>query len=153
MAAVKNERGSVIVFATLMIVVLLIMVGMGLDAGNLVYSRSMGQAAVDSAALSAVTAIPSRDPNLVNARAAAFTENTYYKSSGSPITSANVTLVKYDDLTQAITVAANIDEANGVRVGLEANNPYVSKTATPIQTPAFLTPVLRLFRRQSGKLQ
>ena len=34
MKAAKNERGSVIVFVTLMIVILLIMVGLGLDTGQ-----------------------------------------------------------------------------------------------------------------------
>jgi len=35
MRSIKNERGSVIVFVTLIIVLLLIMVGMGLDTGHL----------------------------------------------------------------------------------------------------------------------
>lgn len=40
MKTVKNERGSVIVFVTLMIVVLLIMVGLGLDTGQMTYVRN-----------------------------------------------------------------------------------------------------------------
>jgi uncharacterized membrane protein len=35
MKPIKNERGSVIVFVTLMVVILLIMVGLGLDTGQL----------------------------------------------------------------------------------------------------------------------
>ena len=35
MHSIHNEQGSVIVFVTLMIVLLLIMVGMGLDTGQL----------------------------------------------------------------------------------------------------------------------
>ena len=35
MHSIHNERGSVIVFVTLMIVLLLIMVGIGLDTGQL----------------------------------------------------------------------------------------------------------------------
>ena len=58
-----------LVFMTLMIVLLMIMVGMGLDTGQLTYSRSMGQAAVDAAALSAVSALPGRKPAEVQGRA------------------------------------------------------------------------------------
>ena len=53
MHAANNDRGSVIVLATLMIVLLLLMVGMGLDTGHLAYIRSQGQPAVDAAALAA----------------------------------------------------------------------------------------------------
>ena len=50
MKPLDNENGTVLIFATLMIVLLLIMVGMGLDTGHLVYIRSQGQPAVDAAA-------------------------------------------------------------------------------------------------------
>jgi len=55
MRGVRNEQGFALVFATLMIVLLLVMVGMGLDTGHLVYVRSQGQPAVDSAALAAAS--------------------------------------------------------------------------------------------------
>ena len=58
MSHAKNEKGGVIVFMTFMIVLLLIMVGMGLDTGYLTYTRSQGQAAVDAAALAAVSGLP-----------------------------------------------------------------------------------------------
>ena len=51
MQIVDNERGGVIVFVTLMVVLLMIMVGMGLDTGHLSFIRSQGQGAVDAAAL------------------------------------------------------------------------------------------------------
>ena len=53
MQPLKNEQGYALVFMTLMIVLLLIMVGMGLDTGHLAYIRSQGQPAVDAAALAA----------------------------------------------------------------------------------------------------
>jgi hypothetical protein len=40
MQPLKNEQGYALVFMTLMIVLLLIMVGMGLDTGHLSYVRS-----------------------------------------------------------------------------------------------------------------
>ena len=60
MSRANNEKGGVIVFMTFMIVLLMIMVGMGLDTGYLTYTRSQGQAAVDAAALAAVSGLPSR---------------------------------------------------------------------------------------------
>ena len=135
----RNERGSVLIFVTLMIVLLLIMVGMGLDTGYLTYSRNMGQSAVDSSALAAVSALPSGDHDQVVSRAAGFNSiNDYVGSPNNSIGSANVTYVRYDyDLNQIVEYGAPIGTANGVRVALEATN--------AISTPAFLTPLFRLF--------
>ena len=72
MQPVKNQQGYVVVFVTLMIVLLMIMVGMGLDTGHLAYVRSQGQPAVDSAALAAASAIPSGNWSTVTDRAAKF---------------------------------------------------------------------------------
>ena len=57
MQPLKNEQGYALVFMTLMIVLLLIMVGMGLDTGHLSYVRSQGQPAVDAAALAAASPV------------------------------------------------------------------------------------------------
>jgi Flp pilus assembly protein TadG len=140
MNPVKNDKGSVLVFMTLMIVLLLIMVGMGLDSGQLTYSRSMGQGAVDAAALSAVSGLPSRTPATVEARAAAFNStNNYVNSPNNTIQSKNVSYVKYDfDLNTITNYSEPIATANGVRVALE------TATGSAIATPAFLTPLLNL---------
>jgi Flp pilus assembly protein TadG len=140
MQAVKNERGSVLVFVTLMIVVLLVMVGLGLDTGHLTYVRNQGQAAVDAAALAAVSGLPSRNPNQVQNRATAFNStNNYVESPTNPIGTSNISYVQYDFTTNTITnYAANINNANGVRVALEQAN------GGGITTPMFLTPLLNL---------
>jgi Flp pilus assembly protein TadG len=140
MISIHNERGSVIVFVTLMIVLLLIMVGIGLDTGQLTATRSQGQAAVDAAALAAVSGLPVRPnpENEVNQRVAAFyASNDYVKKSSNPIDSGNITYVQYDETTDAITNLPNIINANGVRVALEAGR--------AITTPVFLTPLMNLF--------
>ena len=72
MKPIKNDRSAVLVFVTLMIVLLMIMVGMGLDTGHLAYIRSQGQPAVDAAALAAASAIHTDDPTQVEYRAKAF---------------------------------------------------------------------------------
>lgn len=141
-----NEKGTVLVFMTLMIVLLMVMVGMGLDTGQLTYTRSQGQAAVDAAALAAVSGLP-QGVAAVNSRAAAFNStNNYVSSPSNPISSSNVTYVQYNDTTGAITTMPSIVGANGVRVALEKTNPYSGTTTnTGINTPAFLTPLMRLF--------
>ena len=141
MSSVKNDKGSVLVFMTLMIVLLLIMVGMGLDTGQLTYSRSMGQGAVDAAALAAVSGMPVSDAE-VKSRAKAFNPtNNYVGSTANPIKDANVSYVKYDFASKTITdygQSFGTAGVNGVRVALE------NATSSAIATPAFLTPLLNL---------
>jgi Flp pilus assembly protein TadG len=142
---IRNDRGSVLVFMTLMIVLLMIMVGMGLDTSQMTFSRSTGQAAVDAAALSAVSALPTaiatNNAALVENRATAFiSKNDYTGSSTNPLTKTNVSYVQYDFAANKVTsynVALGV--ANGVRVALETS------TGTAMKTPAFLTPLLKLF--------
>jgi len=154
MYSVKNERGSVLIFATLIIVLLLIMVGMGLDTGHLAYVRSQGQPAVDAAALAAAAAIPTGNPTTVTDQAAKFNPgggnpgagNNYMDSSKNKIAANNVTLVKYDNVTRAVTTSGvTIANANGVRVALENNNPYGGTAGAAMKSPLFLTPLLNLF--------
>ena len=139
---------------TLMIVLLLIMVGMGLDTGHLAYIRSQGQPAVDAAALAASSAIPSGSWSTVTDRVTKFnpggtnpgTGNNYLNSPYNKIDQQNVTLVKYDNATGEFTTSGvNINNANGARVALENNNPYGGNAGKAMKSPLFLTPLLNLF--------
>lgn len=143
----KNEKGSVLVFVTLMIVLLMIMVGMGLDTGHLAYIRSQGQPAVDAAALAAASAVPTGDATKVNTRVAAFNStNNYLDSPNNQIGSANITYVNYNSATNTFTAqGSTIAGANGVRVALETTNPYGGTPNTPMKSPLFLTPLFNLF--------
>jgi Flp pilus assembly protein TadG len=154
MKPVKNERGFALVFTTLMIVLLLIMVGMGLDTGHLSYIRSQGQPAVDASALAAASAIPSGKTSTVIDRAARLnpggsnpgTGNNYVDSPNNKISAENVTLVKYDHTSGEFTTSGvTIANANGVRVALENNNPYGGSAGEAIKSPLFLAPLLNLF--------
>ena len=152
----NNERGSVLVFVTLMMVLLFVMVGLGLDTGHLGYIRSQGQPAVDAAALAAVNALPTFSITEVNKRAGVLNYNSgsnaggnnYLSSPNNLIGANNVTLIHYDSSdpnNPIITKAASIAGANGVRVALESTNPYDgAATATPMKAPLFLTPLLNL---------
>jgi Flp pilus assembly protein TadG len=154
MAKLRNNSGSVLVFITLMIVVLMIMVGMGLDTGALTLSRSMGQRAVDMAALAAAAGLANGDPSAISGNIQQLmvdqTLNDYIDRSGNVIdptvNGKNVTLMKYDFASEMITgKAANVGEANAVRVALETTNPYTGESSkTAVNTPAFLTPMLNL---------
>jgi Flp pilus assembly protein TadG len=67
------------------------MVGLGLDTGQITYVRNQGQAAVDAAALAAVSGLPSRTPAEVQARAAAYnSKNSYVESPTNQIDAATV---------------------------------------------------------------
>ena len=114
----RNQRGTVIIWMTFMIVILMVMVGIGLDTGQLTYVRNQGQAAVDAAALSAVTGLPSRDDAQVKSRAAAYnSKNDYVESPTNQIGSTNVSYVNYDFASNTITnYNEPIATANGVRV-------------------------------------
>lgn len=147
MRSVKNEKGAVLVFVTLMIVLLMIMVGMGLDTGQLAYTRSQGQAAVDAAALSAVSGLPAGAAQVTERVKAFNSSNTYLSSPNNAIdASKNLTYVNYDSATGTITDLPNISGANGVRVALEKTNPYTAVAAgTAMKSPVFLTPLMKLF--------
>jgi Flp pilus assembly protein TadG len=148
MQAVNNQRGTVLVFVTLSIVLLLIMVGMGLDTGHLVYVRAQGQAAVDAAALAAASAIPTGSAKEVNDRAAAFnSKNNYDDSSNNLIKDKNITYVQYSPTDGTInTSGVSIANANGVRVALENTNPHTGvSTGTAMISRVFLMPLLNLF--------
>jgi Flp pilus assembly protein TadG len=142
---IQNDRGAVLVFVTLMIVILFIMVGMGLDTGHLAYIRSQGQPAVDAAALAAASAIHTGDPTQVENRAKAFNStNNYLDSKNNQIGSTNLTYINYNAGTNTFTAQGSIVGANGVRVALEETNPYGGTPNTPMKSPLFLTPLFNL---------
>lgn len=149
MGYIRNENGSVLVFITLMIVLLMVMVGLGLDTGHLAYIRSQGQPAVDSAALAAASGVPTGTLGNVHSRAAAFnSSNTFQGSNDSQfqIKGENVTLVTYDDTASppTLTMTTDITKANGARVALENTNPYGGTVNQAMKSPLFLAPLFNL---------
>lgn len=155
MKKLRNDAGSVLVFVTLMIVVLMVMVGMGLDTGYLTFSRSMGQRAVDMAALAAAAGLAKGDATAIESNVQQImvtgTKNDYAGRSKNVIdptvNGKNVTLMTYDFKTNKITgTTTDIKAANAVRVALETTNPYTGTSSnSAVSTPAFLTPLINLF--------
>jgi Flp pilus assembly protein TadG len=156
MRSLKNQSGSVIVFITLVVVLLLVMVGIGLDTGWVVYSRSMGQRAVDMAALAGAAGVAAGDPAKVKANVETLnSKNDYVAATGNQIDGTvngkNVTLIHYNaKATPTIQLAtgvtgSSVGNANGARVALEQTNWVTGGSPnTPINTPSFLTPLLNL---------
>ena len=158
MKPIRNEKGSVLIFVTLMIVLLMIMVGLGLDTGHLAYVRTQGQPAVDAAALAAASALPTGSPEAVHERVKQLNfikgdndgGNAYLDSPNNLIGANNVTFINYNGATGEITAAtgtssASTGDANGVRVALEATNPYGGTVGAAMKSPLFLTPIFNLF--------
>jgi Flp pilus assembly protein TadG len=148
MKKLKNDSGSVLVFATLMLVLLLVMVGLGLDTGWLTFGRSMGQRAVDMAALAGAAGLARGSAAAVKQNIEGIT-NDYVKEPSNSIDGTvggnNVMLVNYNPVTGGITPEPDIDRATGVRVALETTNPYTNAgSSSAINTPQFLMPLLNL---------
>ena len=163
MNQLKNQAGSVLVFITLMIVILMAMVGMGLDTGFLTFSRSMGQRAVDMAALSGAAGLAKLDVAAIKSNIEQLNAtNDYVNRTGNMIDGTvdpgtgvgkNVTLLKYNFSTHSIESNAPVplSDANAVRVALETTNPYSGGTSnSAVKTPAFLTPLMNLLGGNSA---
>jgi hypothetical protein len=143
MKQLKNDKGSVLLFISLMIPLLLVMVGMGLDTGWLTYVRNLGQAAVDAGALSGASAVPTFNESQVYQRVRMFS-NKYPGAASNPLGTNNTILVNYQN--GAISAVESVTQANGVRVSLEEDNPYgIARPDSSIKVPVFLMPMLRLF--------
>ena len=73
------------VFVTLMITLLLVMVGMGLDTGMLAYVRSQAQPAVDAAALAGASGLVAGQSEVETRVAAYNSVNGYTRQSSSTL--------------------------------------------------------------------
>jgi len=136
-----------------MIVLLMVMVGLGLDTGFLTFSRSMGQRAVDMAALAGAAGLAKGDAAAIKSNIEQLnTPNDYVnRTAGSnaidgTVSGKNVTLMTYDFTNNQITgTTTDITKATAVRVALETTNPYTRGSSnSAVNTPAFLTPLLNL---------
>ena len=153
MTKLRNDSGAVLVFITLMIVLLMVMVGLGLDTGFLTFSRSMGQRAVDMAALAGAAGLAKGDAAAIKSNIEQLNNPNDYvnRTAGNnaidgTVGGKNVTLMTYDFTNSKITgTTTNVTKANAVRVALETTNPYTGGSSkSAVNTPAFLTPLLNL---------
>ncbi|TMA06238.1 MAG: hypothetical protein E6J89_18190 [Deltaproteobacteria bacterium] len=83
-AFLHSNRGHVVIFVTLFLILMVLFVGLSIDVGWMAYVRNQGQAAVDAAALSAAAGLPpynaKKDPNIAYERMTALNSaNTVMK--------------------------------------------------------------------------
>ena len=101
-----NERGIVLVFVALTLCLLLLFVGLVIDAGMMVYVRAQGQARVDAATLAAAAALIHPTGNIRQAEATALAQrfgnlNTIAGAANNP---SNMLIpIRYDENTNSIT--------------------------------------------------
>ncbi len=111
----RNERGSVLVTATLGMVSLLFAVGLGVDISHFYLAKTELQNAADAAALAGASALNSQAAGIIEAgnRAVKAMNNYEFNKSGINITRANVSYAvnldgDYVDEGTAITSPKNI---------------------------------------------
>src|SRR6266446_7223686 len=89
METLKNERGSVLLYVAGSLIVMALFVGLAIDGGWTTYVRNQGQDAVEAAALSAASAIPtyqvSATSSIIELRAAAFAQKAASSASANRI--------------------------------------------------------------------
>jgi len=69
MNIVRNNRGVVLVFVAMGLLLFLLFLGLALDTGWLVYVRAQGQARIDAATLAAAAALVEKDARTREAKA------------------------------------------------------------------------------------
>jgi hypothetical protein len=119
MGCLINNRGAVLVYVTLFLFVLgILFIALGIDVGWMVYVRSQGQAAVDSAAISGAAAIPaynSGDPSVVYSIVGSLNSQNTVMNQDAAIANTDVEFCTGDPDT-SFTCTAATTPAVGVRV-------------------------------------
>jgi hypothetical protein len=143
MNIVRNDRGVVLVFVAMGLLLFLLFLGLALDTGWLVYVRAQGQARVDSAALAAAAALiesedrrPSRAEELANA----FNEtNTVVNDTVNP--ENGVTPMKYDETD------GSLRETGGSWALWSGSSPVCNavRVTTSVPTPVFFAGIRNVF--------
>src|SRR5881396_157246 len=128
----KHDRGTVLLYVAGSLMVMLMFVGLAIDGGWTTYVRNQGQAVVDAAALSAVSAVPNYEQgasaSTIELRAAAFAQNA--ASAGS----ANIVMHQ----SPTLTLANNIDclTYNQASNSFTCSDPGCTGTCVPAQVNA-----------------
>jgi hypothetical protein len=131
MKIISNNRG-----AAFFLTVMFLFIGIAIDIGWMTYVKNQGQAAVDAATLSGVSAIP--DETEVYNRVSTFNgKNTVIDADQNHLSSTNVEFITYDGTD--FTPAADPALANGIRVAMEA------ESNSAIHTPFFFSAWRRFF--------
>jgi Flp pilus assembly protein TadG len=139
MEILRNNRGQVLIYVSLFLVLLTLLTGLAIDVGWMAYVRSQSQTAIDAAALSGAAAVPAYNQDgstgQIKDRVEAFngpgtdasSNNVMNQSAGLNGSQVNqggdAEVIIYNSTTDSITAPANPAAANGVRVGKGFNTP------------------------------
>lgn len=147
MNILNNERGVVLVFVAMGLVLFLLFLGVALDTGWTVYVRSQGQARVDSAALAGAAGLFDQDADDREAAAKQLAET--FSDTENPVLTTNTNTAEdvipmhYNPATQALTEAPSwAPPPNGNFTQPGANAVRVQNA---VPTPLFFSGIRNVF--------
>ena len=147
MNIVRNNRGVVLVFVAMGLLLFLLFLGLALDTGWLVYVRAQGQARIDSAALAAAAALIESGDRQSRAEELANTFSEKNLVVNDTVNPENVvTPMKYDETTGELeTVGWGSCRAIGP-------NCNAVRVTTTVPTPVFFAGIRNVFgARETGQ--
>jgi hypothetical protein len=129
MKALRNARGAVLIYVTLFLVLLgLLFIALGTDAGWLAYVRTQGQAAMDAAALRGVAAIPNynttSDTTQVYNMAMGLNPNNTVMNQSAGVAGADIEFCTGSPDTPTCSAGTFPTPAQGVRVTRTYATPF-----------------------------
>jgi Putative Flp pilus-assembly TadE/G-like len=144
MNIVRNNRGVVLVFVAMGLLLFLLFLGLALDTGWLVYVRAQGQARIDSAALAAAAALIEPIPTSERGNRAIELANTFGDKNSVVNSTVNpenvVTPMTYDETDESLREAESWELWSGSSPVCNA----VRVTAS-VPTPVFFAGIRNVF--------
>ena len=143
MNIVRNDRGVVLVFVAMGLLLFLLFLGLALDTGWLVYVRAQGQARIDSAALAAAGALIEPIPASERGNRAIELANTF----GDKNSVVNSTVNPENDVTPMHyeQINGNLQDASGWNLWGGGAPCNAVRVTTSVPTPVFFAGIRNVF--------
>jgi Flp pilus assembly protein TadG len=143
MSIVRNDRGVVLVFVAMGLLLFLLFLGLALDTGWLVYVRAQGQARIDSAALAAAAALIEPIPTSERGNRAIELANTF----GDKNSVVNSTVNPENDVTPMHYERSNgnLQNASGWNLWGGGAPCNAVRVTTSVPTPVFFAGIRNVF--------
>jgi Flp pilus assembly protein TadG len=125
MNALKNKRGAVLIYVTLMTIVMLLFIAFAINEAWLVYAKNLAQRSVDAAALSGTAGILKYNidgsTDQIEARVSSFNASNTVLNQSAALTGrlgsgGDTQVVVYNPANNSISNPTSFREVNGVRV-------------------------------------
>ena len=143
MNIIRNDRGVVLVFVAMGLLLFLLFLGLALDTGWLVYVRAQGQARIDSAALAAAAALIEPIPTSERGNRAIELANTF----GDKNSVVNSTVNPENDVTPMHyeQINGNLQDASGWNLWGGGAPCNAVRVTTSVPTPVFFAGIRNVF--------